>query len=143
MKHIIGIIAFVLALPMVSLAQNDEYRLAQQYFRNGEYEKASVIYEKLYEENPNRDYFFDRFLETLLSLEDFERYEKELKKRIKKYPQKVQLYVKYGELYERQFEQAKADEQYRKAIESLPANQSEILQLANGFLRLAKYDLAL
>lgn len=125
-----------------SLSAQDEYRLAQQYYRNGEYEKAKVIYEKLFN-NTDNDFYFDRYMESVMALEDFDLYEKTLKKRIKQFPDKVQLYVKYGELYERQFKQAKADEQYRIAIDRLPPNRTEIVRLANGFTRIAKYDLAL
>ena len=142
MKYLILILGFVITSSSVMQGQSDP-RLAEQYFRNGEYEKASVIFQKIYEKTPSRDYYFDRYLETLLLLENYKTYEKELKKRIKKYPQKVQLYVKYGELYERQFQQPKADKQYNRSIENLPKDRTEIIRLAQAFTKLTKYEFAL
>jgi len=52
-------------------------------------------------------------------------------------------HVTYGNLYERMFEEDKARKQYRKAIESLPADQVIISKLGNAFLRLTKYDEAI
>jgi tetratricopeptide (TPR) repeat protein len=141
MKYIILTFGLVLAFQIT--AQGQDPRLAEQYFRNGEYEKASVIFEKIYKKNPIRDYYFDRYMECLLLLEDYKSYEKQLKRRIKKYPQKVQLYVKYGELYERQFEQKKANKQYARAVENLPKNRSEIIRLSQAFVKLTKYEWAL
>jgi tetratricopeptide (TPR) repeat protein len=128
---------------MHTLGQAQDPRLAEQYYRNGEYEKAAVIFEKLYNKNPSRDYYFNRYVEVLLLLENYKETEKQLKKRIKKYPQKVQLYVKYGELYERQFEEEKANAQYQQAIKNLPKDRSEIIKLAQAYIKLTKYDLAL
>lgn len=128
---------------MHTLGQAQDPRLGEQYYRNGEYEKAAVIFEQLYNKNPSRDYYFNRYIEVLLLLENYKDTEKQLKKRIKKYPQKVQLYVKYGELYERQFEEEKANAQYQQAIKNLPKDRSEIIKLAQAYIKLTKYDLAL
>lgn len=141
MKHIIILIGLVLG--MQTLGQAQDPRLAEQYYRNGEYEKAAIIFEQLYKKDPSRDYYFNRYIEILILLENYKDTEKELKKRIKKYPQKVQLYVKYGELYERQFEEEKAKAQYQQAIKNLPKDRSEIIKLAQEYIKLTKYDLAL
>lgn len=128
---------------MHTLGQAQDPRLGEQYYRNGEYEKAAVIFEQLYQKNPSRDYYFNRYIECLILVEDYKETEKQLKKRIKKYPQKVQLYVKYGELYERQFQEEKANAQYQQAIKNLPKDRSEIIKLAQAYIKLTKYDLAL
>ncbi len=141
MKYIFLI--FGLIFTFQSTLQGQDRQLAEQYFRNGEYEKASSIFEKIYRKNPAGDYYFDRYMNCLLLLEDYKKYEKQLKKRIKRFPQKVQLYVKYGELYERQYQQDKANKQYKRAIDNLPKNRTEIIQLSQAFIKLTKYDLGL
>ena len=140
MKQLAIIFSF-LALPFLLGAQTDS-KLAQQYFIDGEFEKAAVLYEKLYQANARNDYFFNRYVECLLSLEDFPTAEKAIKKELKKSPEKVQLYVSYGKIYERQFLDDKAKEQYEKAIKKLPADRFMVTKLANAFLNLTKYDLA-
>ena len=133
--------AFMVCFYAVSSAQIT--KLAQQYFRNGEYEKAAELYEQLYKEQPYSDFYFTRYLETLTALQDFSKAEKLLKKRIKKYPQKTQLYVDYGNLYEQQYKSDKAKAKYEEAIGKLSAERYQIIRLANAFIKLTKYDLAL
>jgi tetratricopeptide (TPR) repeat protein len=144
MKHIFKLIIPLLLLisSINSLAAQDS-RLANRYFQSGEYEKAAVLYSKLYDKNPNQDVFFSRYIESLVALEDFQNAEKAIQSEIKRKPQDVQLYVSLGNMYERKFEPEKADKQYRKAIQNLPPNTSIINKLGNAFLRLTKYDLAL
>jgi len=118
-------------------------RLAQQYFSDGEYEKAAILYEKLYEKNRSNDYYFDRFVDCLIFLEDFDRCELAIKKEIDKQTRNSKLFVTYGKLLESQFRDEEAKQAYRKAIETLPPNQYQITRLANAFIRQTKYDLAI
>jgi len=123
------------------LLSAQDSKLAQQYFQSGEYEKASTLFEKLYEKNNNNDYYFNKYIESLIYLEEY--CEKIIKKQIKKRPKDVQLYVTYGNLFERQYEEDKAKEQYEKAIKKLPAERFSITKLSNAFRSLQKYDLAI
>ena len=120
-----------------------ESRLAQQYFRDGEFEKAASLYEKLYKTNNNNDFYFGRYVECLLSLEQYEECEKVIKKQLKKNPKNVILYVTYGKLFERQFKDKEATQQYEKAINYLDKNKINITRLANSFSSLTKYELAI
>lgn len=137
------ILTALLFLPLLSSAQTS--KLAQQYYRDGEFEKASVLYKKLYEaqSNPRNDFYFDRYLNCLLSLEEYGEMEKVIKKELKKNPKNVKLHVAYGNLFERQFNDAAANEQYEKAIKKLPADRFAITKLASAFTNLTKYDLAI
>ncbi len=121
---------------------SQEARLAQEYFRNGEFEKAGVLYEKLYKTGKN-DFYFDRYIETLLALEDFEKAEKVIKNTIKSKPGNLNLYVTYGNILERQYKDEEAEKQYREAIKKVPADQYKIIKLANAFVGKTKYDLAI
>ena len=117
-------------------------RLAQQYYQDGEFEKAAVMYKKIYEKNYN-DYYFNRYIECLLALEQYDETESVIKKQIKKRPKDIQLLVSYGNLFERQAKEAEAKAQYQKAIKKLSADRFAITKLANAFTTLTKYDLAI
>lgn len=143
LKQLLLIIGLVAAQGSLQTLQAQDIKLGQQYFRDGEYEKASAVFSRLYKKTPANDYYFNQYMSCLILLEQYDDCEKELRKRIKKYPQKAQLYVKLGGLYERQFNQDKADKEYQRAIKNLPKNQSEIIRLAQEFIKLTKYDLAL
>ncbi len=142
MKWIINLFFLLfLFLSTAAVAQNNN--LAQQYYRNGEYEKAAVLYEKLYRENEKKKYYFDRYIDCLIALEQYEDCEKAVKKEIKKKPNELSLLVTYGNLFERQYKDDQAREQYDKAIKKLGADRLGITKLANAFLSLTKYDRAI
>jgi len=118
-------------------------RLAMQYYQNGEYAKAASLYQKLYEEQNFNDQYFERYIECLISLEEYEECEAAIKKQIKKRPNQVQLYVAYGNLYERQNREEEANIQYRNAIKQLTPDHNIIRKLSDAFNRLTKYELAI
>lgn len=139
-KYILSIILFL----GIALAVNaQESRLAQQYFNNGEFEKASAIYGKLYKKNARNDYYFSKYLDCLIELEDFVEAEKTLKKQIKKQPKNVSLYVLYGNLIEKQAREEEANKLYKKAIKELGKDHRSVGRLASEFQKLLKYDLAI
>ncbi len=72
------IIVLAISICGVLSATAQDAKLAQQYYQNGEFEKASVIYEKLFDKS-NSDFFFDRYVECLLAMEDFDSCEKVIK----------------------------------------------------------------
>jgi tetratricopeptide (TPR) repeat protein len=132
---------FLFTLTPLLTAQSNQ--LAQQYYRDGEYEKSAELYLALAKEKPNNSFYFDRYISSLLQLQRYDEAEGALKKQLKKEPQEVALYVQYGQLLEEKFDEAGAKEQYRKAVEELPADQYRITQLANAFIGMTKYEYAI
>lgn len=126
-----------------SLLSAQDPQLAQQYFNNGEYEKASALFKILYEKQNGNDYYFNKYIEALIYMEAYEESEKIIKKKIKEKPENTQLYVTYGNLFEKQYEDEKANEQYRLAIKKLGNDRFKVTKLANAFTNLQKYDLAI
>lgn len=142
MRVSITIITFFF-MAFFTVAQAQPSKLAQQYFKDGEYEKAASLYEKLYKQHNGNDFYFDRYVECMLGLEEFDALENLLKQQIKADPKNVKLYVTYGNLYERQFKEKEANGMYAKAIEKLPADRFAITKLASAFTTLTKYDQAI
>jgi len=132
--------AFLLTTTLLS-AQNNQ--LAQQYFRDGEYEKSAELYLTLSKERPGNSFYFDRYVTSLLKLQRFDAAESAIKKQLRKSPEEVALYVKYGQLLEEKYDDAGAKKQYLKAIEELPSDQFRITQLANAFIGMTKYEYAI
>lgn len=138
-----GLFIFVFLLGAFGQLQAQDIRLANDYFNNGEFEKAMVVYEQLYKKEPAQYYFFQRYLESLMRLEKFDDAETVIKKQLKQTPKNNKLYVELGNLYDRQGKQDDAEKQYLKAIELLPPDENAIRELANSFLNFGKDDLAL
>ncbi len=128
---------------MFSAAGQQKYRLAVEYYNSGEYEKAAQIYESLYKESPNNKSYFNWYIQCLIDLKDYENAGRITQMELKKNPNDVSLYVTYGNLLERQGFNDKANAEYRKAINNLNPDPTNITNLANNFTNLAKYDLAI
>lgn len=136
------IVCILLCAAALQVSGQDS-RLANSYYQSGEYEKAAELYKKLYDKS-NRHYtYYNRYIECLIAYENYSEAEQSIKAELKRRPKDMELYVSYGNLYEKQFMPEKADEQYRKAIANLDDNISRVSKLGNSFKMLAKYDLAI
>lgn len=131
----------VLLITCATQAQSTDEQLASHYYRNGEYDKAVMYYEKLYDKSPSSYYSY--YLICLTEMGDYEEAEKLAKKQLKKEPYNIQIGVDLGEIYEAQGELKDAEEQYNSVIEDLPADRMQIINLANTFSNRGKNDYAL
>lgn len=136
---------FVLGLLLLGgpLSWGQDIKLAQQYFADGEYEKAAVLFEKLHSQDLDNEFYFERYVDCLLELKRFEDAEKFITRLVKRRPSDSKLYLAYGRLLEQQEKPEEALRQYRKAIEQLSRERYAVVKLANVFTNLGKYDLAI
>ena len=65
-------------------AQNNEEKLAAQFFSNAEYDKAADLYEKLLNKNLTSFYFYDNLLQSYIKLKRFDDAESLCKKMYRK-----------------------------------------------------------
>ena len=135
---------FTIAIIMVSLALSAQMtRLANTYYNNGEYEKAAELYAKVYKTERNKDIYFQRLTECLLTLKRYDEVEQLIKDEIKESPADIQNYVVLGSVYERQGQTDKANVQFKKALDNLDNNMDKVSNLAKAFIGLAKYEEAI
>ena len=127
---------------MPTFGQGSDQQLAKHYYNNGEYDKALLYYEKLYDKNPS-DYYYDYYFKTLMALEQFKDAEKLVKGQKKRQPNKVKYAIDLGEVYEATDQEAKANAIYDDAIKDVPENFSSVLQLGQAFTEKGKLDRAL
>ena len=117
------------------------WQLANQYYQQGDFEKALVYYEKNYDFDPFGTY--DGYLKCLIALKDFSTAEKLIKKQMKKANGSTSYLVDLGSLYEMQGEQQKANEQYSKAIKNIKPDIQQYIMLANKFAEKGNYNSAI
>lgn len=141
-KKLFSLLIFSFLIIGTSLQAQDT-RLAQQYYNSGEYEKAEVMYKRLYDSQQNNDSYFNKYIDCLLAQDKFDKAEKVIKREIDSKPTNVQLYVNLGSLLERKGELEEAEKIYRDAIENLPPRMSIGQKLARSFARIKKFDLAI
>ena len=141
--YLLNMVFLTISLLVSTTSIGQESKLASQYYQSGEYEKAGQLYKKLFLESNKNDFYFNRYLESLLALEKFGEAEGVIKDEIKRRPNDVHLYVSYGNIFEKKYELEKAQKQYRRAIENVKPDLGSVSRLGNSFLSLAKYDLAI
>lgn len=128
---------------LTSAVRSQDTRLAEQYYQDGEYEKAGILFQKLLDQSRANTHFFNRLTDCLIYQDKIEDAEALVKKQLKAFPDESANYVVYGTLLEKKGQQDLAKEQYKKAIDKLPSDRSRITSLAGGFINLSKYDLAI
>lgn len=119
-----------------------DQNLALQYYRNEEYDKAAELFEKLYKENSETDYYYRYYYNCLLKLEDYKRAEKLIKKRIKDYPGNQMYVIDLGYAYSQQGDVEGAYNQYEAAINNMPANKNDVIRVASTLSNIREYDYA-
>ncbi len=123
--------------------QAQDPNLANQYFTDGEFEKAATLYSELLDKDERNEYYLARYMDCLNNLQQYDLGEKTLKKQLKRSPENANLYVLYGQLLERQNKTPESLVQYRKAIDKLTPDFAAVNRLANNFVARSKYDLAI
>ena len=130
--------------PLTMHAQpSQDVQLADQYFNNGEYDKASSIYEKLWNKNPGSGQFYQNYLKCLTEQKQYDEAEKVVRKQIKKFPDDFSLYVDLGQMYHLAGDEKNATAQYEAAIDHISPNMPQVTKLANRFLSAGKTDYAI
>lgn len=115
-----------LAINTLAVSQNkvqtnakNNYLLAENYYREGDYEKATQIYKKLYTSSPFNTTYLSRLISCYQETDQFILAENLLKSRIKANKSQAYLYVYLGYNYQRQQQAEKASENYKLALNSL------------------------
>lgn len=125
-------------ISFLTFAQTGDEELAGQYFANREYDKAVVLYKKLYRKDPESMYIYRNYLSCLKELNDMAEAEKLIERAAKKNPSNQVFWIDLGQIYHAQGKDKEEQDLYNERIDKLQPNPAEIDQLANSFLR---YDL--
>ena len=120
---------------------DSDEQLAAQYFRTRDFDKAVVLYKKLYE-NRSTSVYYTYYLYCLLELQQYKDAEKLVKKQIQGYPDRLKYIVDLGHIYNKTDNIGKAKKQFELAIKKLPANKNIIQETANAFLLRGQTDYA-
>ncbi len=114
--------------------------LANQYFSTNDFDKAVIYYEKFYDQDPLNAY--PNYLKCLISMKNYEKAEKVIKKQAKKFSSDPSIKVDLGNLYETQGDIEKAKKVYQEAIKNLSPDINQVNVLGTTFLQRQLYDYA-
>lgn len=123
-------------------SQSENELLAAQYYNNGEYEKALILYKDIYQKNPSL-YNYNNYLNSLLALNQFDEAKKLVGKAIKSYPRFIRYQVDLGYVYRLEGNENKANKEYEKLVHDITLNNNNIPMLAQSFLMHDEIDYAI
>ena len=116
------IICSLILLFSLSIQGQNEFVLAEKYYRDGEFKKAIELYKILYNKNPFNTTYLKRLIGSYQEIADFSTAENLLKVKLEQHPNLVYLNVELGYNYERQHKKEIAKTYYTKAINSIDKN---------------------
>lgn len=122
-------------------AVTDE-QLGLMYFNNKEFDKASALFERLFNEKPSL-FNYTYLMQSLLEQNEFDKAEKVVKKQAKRFPDDSRYVVDQGFLLQRSNQANKAAKIFEQAIKDLPADQRKVIELANSFITRRENDYAI
>ena len=138
MKKLLLHIALFFSL--VGFSQNEQ--LAQYYYDKGDFEKALVSYQELSNSLPSNPFYFQRKLDCMQQLLQFDPAEKEIQDRLARSKQST-LLVELGYNFQLQKNEAKAKKYYDEAIERKKKYPNEVYGVANTFEKKVLLEYAL
>ena len=120
-------------------AQTNE-KLAAQYLANGETDKAVILLEQIYLKDLSNEQNYRSYVNSLLQIKQFEKAEKVIKKRPKKfYPQAI-YHFDLGNLLLKKGENNKAAKEFEKSITEVDNNIAYATQLIANFFEINELD---
>ena len=120
----------------------DKEKLAAEYLKNKEFDKAVELYETLFEEKPTH-FFYTYYIYCLLELQDYKTALKVIRKQIRNNPDRLRYMVDEGFIYTLSGEPGKAKKIFDEAFEKLTASASQIKELANAYNYRGQTDYAI
>ena len=133
MKNIL--IIAILFLGQNALGQkSDDIQLANEYFINGDFEKAQDLYSSLADNPKNISIIHNNYLKLLFDLEEYKDAEKYLKRITKIFPKNVYYQIDKGFLLRQLGKEAEADKLFNNIIDKNKGNQYLIRQVSQYFI---------
>ncbi|NPA44957.1 MAG: tetratricopeptide repeat protein [Chlorobi bacterium] len=140
-KKILYIFIFLFASNLIFSQNNtgNEISLAYEYYRSKDYDKAEVLFKKIFEKTHAKIYF-TYYANCLIEQSKFDIAEKEIKKQIRKNKNDITYYVDLGYLFKKHNDTEQAKKYFEKALKKLRSNPSQVRAVASAFIQRQEYD---
>jgi tetratricopeptide (TPR) repeat protein len=110
------------------------------FFRDNEFEKARDLYLELYKDT-RLSHYFDNYINSLVSLKEYEEAEKALQKEIRS-NNNLNLEITLGYVYKEMGDLQKSSVTFNKVLDKLPANRGIIINVGNTFFNRREFEFA-
>ncbi|MFP4470488.1 MAG: tetratricopeptide repeat protein [Bacteroidales bacterium] len=110
----------------------DDEKLAAEYINNKEFEKAVVLYEKLFDEKGTH-FYYTYYMYCLIELQDYKTALQITRKQQRNDPDRLRYMVDEGFIHTLTGDQKKAEKIFDDALKNIEADPGQIRNLANAF----------
>ena len=131
----------ILLISNLVYAQNSE--LALSYFKNGEYEKAILMYKPLLDKEPFQRIYFKNLLISYQQTEEFILANDIIRSQMVRFPNQISLNIELGYNYELQGQEVKAKMYYDIALLYIEQNPKFVFAICQVFKQNYLLDYAL
>ncbi len=136
-------LAFLLCLlPSIFQAQVTDEQLASHYYQEGDFEKASLYYKRLFETQPSTSYY-QFYLNCLYELEQLKEVKDIIKKQIRVFPREQKYYVDLGSYYRKVGDDKRAEKVFDDLINDMEPRFNEIQSTSKAFQTIGESQFAL
>jgi tetratricopeptide (TPR) repeat protein len=152
MQKIVALLFFVLLFPVAKLSAQDtvpmpmspDEQLAVQYYQAGDYDKAVVYYEKLYNKNPLALYY-TYYLNCLIYTKNYKKAEKTVKKQQAKNDWDLRYKIDLGRVHRAEGDEDKAKKEFKGAVDGINnlTSPKHVVEVCNAFLAINESDYAI
>ena len=129
-------------LSLNALAQGTDGDLANEYYQNGDYEKAISIFSKLAKDRQNVLNIHKKYLDAMLKLSQYDDADKYLKRQMKNFPNETVFFVDYGNMLYISGKTEQAKQHLEAYIESIRKDDAMIRIAARTFINANLFDYA-
>ena len=139
MKYLILLLIGLTVQPLLA-QRSDDVQLANEYYVNGELEKAGDLYAKLATKTQNISAIHNNYFSLLLELKNYKVAEKYLKRAIKAFPKNVNYQIDEGVLQRSMDQVEESNSTFEKVIEKHKTNEYYIRLASQYFLNKRYYE---
>jgi tetratricopeptide (TPR) repeat protein len=115
--------------------KDDEIKIANEYFNNGEFEKAKISYEKLAKNNDHIPLIYKNYLSTLNYLKLNEQSEKFIKRAIKVYPDNILYKADHYFLIQEIEGEQKSEKEFQSLLNPIKNDPLRVEKLSEYFIK--------
>lgn len=144
-EKLISLGIFVLSLIFIDSKAQDatQIQLANEYYVNGDLEKAVSIYKDLANDSKNIPLIHSNYFDLLINAEEFKEAEKYIKRNIKLFRGNVYYKIDYGILLLAVNKEEEANKKFESIVESIKKDQYRLRITAQYFVQKQLRDWAL
>lgn len=136
-------ILLLLILPFFAQSQNQtDQQLGLQFYSDRDYQKASEVFERLYEAKPDH-FAYTYLLQSWLELGETDKAARLVRQQIKRNPRDYKYKVDEGYVLIRSNQSQKAIRLFDDLIKDLEPQQASVFDLANSFMVRREYEYAI